>query len=81
MRHRMLMTAVVLIATAIGVGEANSAVGVAFDIGNVSVGYTDGYWDNQHHWHHWAHRADAAHYRAAHGDQYHAWRHDDPNHH
>ena len=60
---------------------ANAAgVGVGFNIGNVSVGFTDGYWDNDHHWHRWAHRADMERYRAAHADQYHAWRHDDRRH-
>lgn len=60
---------------------ANAAgVGIGFNIGNVSVGFTDGYWDNNHHWHRWAHRADMEHYRAAHADMYHAWRHDDRNH-
>ena len=61
-------------------GSANAAVGVSFDIGNVAVGYSDGYYDNDHHWHRWAHHADATHYRAAHADQYHTWRHNDPKH-
>ena len=59
---------------------ANAAVGVSFDIGNVSVGYSDGYYDKDHNWHRWAHAADARHYRAAHKDAYHTWRHDDPKH-
>jgi hypothetical protein len=64
-----------------GAGAANAAISVGFDIGNVAVGYSDGYWDNAHHWHKWAHRDDLAHYRAAHADSYHEWRHDDKNHH
>jgi hypothetical protein len=62
-------------------GTANAAVGVSFDFGNVAVGYSDGYYDNDHHWHHWAHRGDAAHWRGMHADQYHSWRHDDRHHH
>lgn len=73
------------IATALAIAtlaSANlaSAAGVTFDIGNVALGYSDGYYDNDHHWHRWAHAADARRYRAAHKDQYHTWRHDDPKH-
>ena len=60
---------------------ANAAVGIGFNIGNVSLGFSDGYWDNSHHWHRWAHREDAAAFRAAHADMYHEWRHDDRRHH
>lgn len=65
--------------TLIGATVANAA-SVTFDIGNVAVGYTDGYYDNDHHWHRWAHRADATRFRRAHKDQYHGYRHDDPKH-
>jgi hypothetical protein len=60
---------------------AHAAVTVGFDLGNVAIGYTDGYYDNDHHWHRWAHHADATHFRTAHGDMYHGWRHDDKHHH
>ena len=60
---------------------ANAAVGIGFNIGDVSVGYSDGYWDNSHHWHRWAHKDDLAQYRSAHADNYHEWRHDDKHHH
>ena len=60
--------------------QANAAVGVSFDIGNVAVGYSDGYMDNDHQYHRWAHRSDAEHYRTAHSDRYHGYRHDDPRH-
>ena len=59
---------------------ANAAIGIAFDIGNVAVGYTDGYMDNDHQYHRWEHRSDAEQYRAAHMDRYHAYRHDDQRH-
>jgi len=61
-------------------GTANAAR-VGFDIGNVSLGFSDGYWDNGHHWHRWAHHSDAVAYRTAHADMYHEWRHDDKRHH
>lgn len=59
-------------------GLANAAI-VAIDFGNVSVGYADGYRDTNNGWHSWR-AADAGRYRKAHGEQYHAWRHDDPKH-
>ncbi len=73
------IAAALAIATLAGTNLA-SAAGVTFDIGNVAVGYSDGYYDSDHNWHRWAHAADARHYRAAHKDQYHTWRHDDPKH-
>jgi hypothetical protein len=36
---------------------------VHVDFGNVSVGYRDGYQDNNHKWHHWR-QADAKAYRS-----------------
>jgi hypothetical protein len=78
---RATTIAITLAVATLAVGNpVNAAVGVSFDIGNVAVGYSDGYYDNDRHWHRWAHRADATHYRAAHADQYHTWRHDDPKH-
>ena len=60
--------------------QTNTAVGISFDIGNVAVGYSDGYMGNDHQYHPWAHRSDAEQYRAAHLDRYHAYRHDDQRH-
>ena len=65
----------------LGASAAQAAVSIGFDLGNVAVGYSDGYWDNAHHWHHWRHHADLESYRAAHVDSYHEWRHDDRHHH
>ena len=65
----------------IGTAGAANAAGVGFSIGNVSLGFSDGYWDNSHHWHKWAHRRDADAWRSAHADLYHDWRHDDRRHH
>jgi hypothetical protein len=62
-------------------GVANAAVHVGFDIGNVSIGYSDGYYDNAHHWHAWRRAADMRAWRNAHADMYHAWRHNDKRHH
>jgi hypothetical protein len=64
----------------LAVSGANAAVTIGFDIGNVAIGYTDGYYDTNHHWHRWRHRADLEHFRAAHADMYHEWRHNDRRH-
>ena len=66
-------------ATLIGAVPANAA-GITFDIGNVAVGYSDGYMGNDHQYHRWAHASDAKRFRTAHKDQYHGYRHDDQNH-
>jgi hypothetical protein len=70
-----------VVGSTLALSSAQAAVSVGFDIGNVAIGYNDGYYDNAHHWHRWAHPDDMAHFRAAHGDAYHEWRHDDKNHH
>jgi hypothetical protein len=63
------------------VGTAAHAAGIGFRIGDVSVGYSDGYWDNHHRWHRWARHEDMEAWRTAHADMYHDWRHDDRRHH
>jgi hypothetical protein len=57
-----------------------AAPSIHFDFGNVSLGYSDGYWDNGHKWHAWR-RGELAAYRNEHRDNYHAWRHNDKHHH
>jgi hypothetical protein len=72
---------IALVATLlIGTAGAADAAGIGFNIGNVSVGFNDGYWDNSHHWHRWAHRGDMERFRDTHRENYHEWRHDDRNH-
>ena len=74
---RIILAAVALSAF---VGAANAAPAIRFDFGNVSLGYSDGYWDNAHKWHSWR-RGELARYRTEHRDTYHGWRHDDKRHH
>ena len=81
--YRIISGSIIALGLASAAGSASmayAAVGVSFDIGNVAVGYSDGYLDNDHQYHQWAHRSDAEQYRAAHKDQYHSYRHDDPKH-
>ncbi len=49
---------------------------VTFDVGNVAIGYNDGYWDRGHVWHTWEKPEYREHYRAAKGAEYHEWKHD-----
>jgi hypothetical protein len=68
------MTAVsVALAVAPVVAFADS---VQFDVGNVAIGYNDGYWDRGHTWHTWEQPASRDTYRASKGAEYHEWAHD-----
>ena len=60
---------------------ANAAVGIGFNIGDVSVGFSDGYYDNGHRFHRWARHDDMVAWQHAHADGYHEWRHNDKHHH
>ena len=55
---------------------ATARATITFDFGNVAVGYSDGYWDNAHHWHKWRNARYAREYRTKYHDNYHAMRHD-----
>ena len=52
-----------VLGSALAVSSAKAAVTVGFDIGNVAIGYSDGYYDSGHHWHKWRHHADLDQYR------------------
>lgn len=69
------------LAGTLAISSAHAAVTVRFDMGNVAMAYSDGYYDNDHHWHRWRHHADMARFREAHADMYHEWRHNDRRHH
>ena len=69
-----------VLGSALAVSSAHAAVTVRFDMGNVKMGYTDGYYDNDHRWHRWRRHADLDAWRQAHADAYHEWRHNDRRH-
>jgi len=69
-----------VLGSALTISSAHAAVTVRFDLGNVRMGYTDGYYDNDNHWHRWRHHSDLMRFRQAHGDMYHQWRHNDRRH-
>jgi hypothetical protein len=65
----------------IGTASVGNAAGIGFNIGNVSIGYSDGYYDTGHRFHRWAHHDDMVAWQHAHADGYHEWRHNDRHHH
>jgi uncharacterized protein (DUF697 family) len=73
--------ALILAGTAFSAVAANAAVGVTFDLGNVAVGYSDGYMGTDHQYHAWDKHSDAVRFQKAHKESYHGYRHDDPKHH
>jgi len=47
----------------------------------IAFGYSDGYWDQNHHWHKWRDQRQAAEFRKEHRDHYYTRKHDaDRNH-
>jgi hypothetical protein len=42
----------------------------------VAFGYSDGYWDREHHWRKWRDEREASEWRRAHHEHYYAWKHD-----
>jgi len=54
--------------------DGNAAIGVSFS--DVSLGYRDGYWDNERRWHRWNGDNDYQAYRSEHADRYRDYNHD-----
>jgi hypothetical protein len=63
-------------APVIASAPATAAVDFSVSLGNAAFGYSDGYWDRDHHWHAWRNRAEANYFRSHYGDHYVAVRHD-----
>ena len=51
------------------------AANVTFDLGDVAIGYSDGYWDRDHHWHKWQNTKHREAYQHNEGAEYHATAH------
>jgi len=77
MRNHLLKGAAIALALAgvmlVSAVTADAAVGVSFDIGNVAVGYSDGYIDTDHQYHPWAKQSEAVRFRTAHKDLYYGY--------
>ena len=71
----LAFTAIPLATLVVAAGTA-TADSVRFDVGNVAIGYSDGYWDRGHQWHDWKQMQDRDAYRAARNAEYHEWNHD-----
>jgi hypothetical protein len=77
----LLASALALIPLASSV-PAQAGATVAFDFGNVAIGYRDGYRDQHQQYHRWAHKQDAVTYRTQHAENYRDMNHDrDHDHH
>lgn len=49
---------------------ADDAFKFSFDVGNVRLGYSDGYWDTGHHWHAWRNAREAREFQSRYHDRY-----------
>ncbi len=71
--------AIALALTGAALTGANTAradnVAVSLNLGDVAIGFSDGYWDHEHHWHHWRSSRYRHAYEHAEGAEYHATRH------
>jgi hypothetical protein len=50
-------------------------VSVSFHLGDVAIGFSDGYWDHYHHWHKWGSSRYRHAYEHSEGAEYHGFRH------
>jgi hypothetical protein len=55
---------------------AVAAADFSITLGNAAFGYSDGYWDRDHHWHAWRNKAESQYFRDHDSDHYVAARHD-----
>lgn len=81
--NKLLKTAIVALGVtgfAYSATVPASAAGFAIDFGNVAIGYSDGWYDHDHHWHRWHDMREARYYRDHHRHSYYGWRHDDRHH-
>jgi len=76
-----LLSGVMGIAVLAAAPPAFAGIDISLDFGDVGIAYQDGYWDHQHHWDAWRNNDDWNKYRQAHPENYHDWKHTDPNHH
>ena len=60
----------------VGTAGAANAAGIAIALPGVSVGFRDGYMDNNHRYHRWHSQRDYRNYRSQHADTYSDWNHD-----
>jgi hypothetical protein len=67
---KIALLAAALVAGPVVVSHSAKADHVTVSLGNIAFGYSDGYWDRDHHWHKWHNRHEAETWRAANADHY-----------
>jgi hypothetical protein len=71
------VTALVLTGTLISIaGAANAAITIGVGLPGISVGFRDGYRDNNNQYHRWHSQRDYRAYRRDHAATYSDWNHD-----
>jgi len=78
-RHRIeaaLVAFALLGAPVATVAPAAAQVQISINPGSIAYGYSDGYWDRNHHWHPWANENDRNWYRSHYAGHYYDRRHD-----
>ena len=75
---KILIAAGVLSAASMAVTAPASAqpTSFGFRVGDVAIGYNDGYYDRSHRWHHWRSAREHDWYRVNYNHGYRGWRHD-----
>jgi hypothetical protein len=59
-----------------GTVPASAQTGFSFRVGDVALGYNDGYYDRGHRWHGWRNARERNWYRVNYSHQYRGYRHD-----
>lgn len=73
------LVALALAGVSLAVGlpvPARADIHVSIDPGSVAFGYSDGYWDRDHHWHAWRNREESDWYREHYRDHYYDRKHE-----
>jgi hypothetical protein len=60
----------------VATAPAFAAVDFSISLGNAAFGYSDGYWDRDHHFHAWRNAEEQRYFREHYGEHYVASRHD-----
>jgi hypothetical protein len=74
--HGAIIALPLLTASVMATAPAAAAVDFSLSLGNAAFGYSDGYWDRDHHWHTWRSRDEARYFRRHYAEHYAGTRHD-----
>jgi len=76
-----LLSAALAAAPLLASAPAAADVGISFNVGDVAIGYSDGWYDRDHHWHAWRNDDERRSYQRGHANDYHEYTHDRDEHH